>query len=359
MKKVLIITQTTNISSGWGRYSFEIIKNLQEKVEVLTLEEGIGQSKLYKKDSLESFVKNLFLSRKTARNVDIIHVLDGWPYAIYGYFAVLGTSKKLFINAVGTYSIPPSNVFIKSFLMKMAYRRASKVFSISRYTDRVLRESMPWVDSLVIHLGATSLSKPTIESNATVMSKIDSRSPIILTVGALKKRKGQIYTLKAVSELKKDYQNILYVMVGEDSDIEYKKEILSYAKENNLESNVLITGIILDDELSAWYKSSDIFALNSLNHDGHFEGFGLVLIEAASVGLSAIGSRNCGIEDAIEDGFNGYYTEQGNVDNITQKIKDALIKKEILSKNSVEFSKRFSWRRTIEIYKKYYDIGLL
>jgi len=356
MKKVLIITQTTNTNSGWGRYSFEIIKNLRNKVEVLILEEGRGENKLFKKDSFGSFIKNIFLTREVARKADIIHVLDGWPYAIYGYFAVLGTSKRLFINAVGTYSIPPSNLSIKSFLMKMAYKRASKVFSISSYTDGVLKSVIPRVNSSVVHLGVDQLPEPSDKSVDLVLSRINSRSPVILTVGALKKRKGQFYTLKAVSELKKDYPNILYVMVGDDSDLEYKKEIIYHAKENNLEGNILITGLISDENLSAWYKNSDIFALNSVNHDDHFEGFGLVIIEAHKFGLPAVGSGGCGIEDAILDGKTGYLSQQEDSTSVEQKIRLILQgNRDKFKKEAREFANQFSWNKTTNKYSEFYN----
>jgi glycosyltransferase involved in cell wall biosynthesis len=361
MKKILIITQTTNTASGWGRYSSEIVRELKsKKLEVFVIEESERGGGLLRKYSFVSFIKNLFRARRAAENVDIVHVLDGWPYAVYGYFAILGTPKKLFINAVGTYSIPPTNALsIKRFLIKTAYKKALKVFSISSYTDTVLRGAISSVNSMVVHLGVDRLPESSDQSIGLVSNKINSSFPVILTVGALKRRKGQIYTLKAVSELKKDYSNILYVMVGDDSDLEYRSEIISYARENNLKNNILITGLIPDEELSTWYRNSDLFVLNSINHDRHFEGFGLVLIEAASAGLPAVGSRDCGIEDAIDDGYNGLLAEQGNVDDIVERIKTALCKKEVLGSNSIKFSRKFSWEKTIEIYIKHYNIDLL
>ncbi|MEX1003128.1 MAG: glycosyltransferase family 4 protein [Crocinitomicaceae bacterium] len=360
MNKILILTQTTNINSGWGRYSFEIIKNLSKKTEVIVLEEGKGESRLFKKDSFGSFVKNIFLARKMARKVEIVHVLDGWPYAVYGYVAVWGTSKKLFINAIGTYSIPPKNLFsIKGLLMKLAYLKASKVFSISRYTDGILKSIIPWVDSVVVHLGVSQLPEPSIEVANSVMSKISDKYPIILTVGALKRRKGQLHTLKAVHELTKDYPNILYVIVGDDSDIEYKNDFLSFVKENNLENNILITGSVSDSELSAWYKNSDIFVLNSINHDGHFEGFGLVYLEAGMTGLPVVGSLENGAEDAIRNRETGILVPQGDLKYLTGAILE-IIRNEDLAKqmsyNGIQWAKNHNWdvivSRYIEIYEQ-------
>ena len=358
MKRILIITQTTNTNSGWGRYSSEIIGRLRKVMLVSSLEEGDNSSSLKRKDSLGSFLRNISLARKMAQNIDIVHVLDGWPYAIYGYFAVMGTNKKLFINAVGTYSIVSRNIISpKSILMKLAYARASKVFAISHYTENRLKKNIPWVDSTIVYLGVNLLPRLTSRDGKSVEDKIGGRSPVILTVGALKKRKGQIHTLQAIFELKKDYPNILYAMVGDGGDEYYRKGITSFAEENGLIKNVLMAGLVTDEELSAWYEKSDVFALNSINHGGHFEGWGMVLLEAASFGKPVVGSRDCGIEDALRDGFNGFLTNQSNHKDIALKIKKSLNNKRKLGSNSIEFVRSFSWDKTIGTYLAFYKSG--
>ena len=354
MKKILVITQTLNTGSGWGRYSLEIVKRLKKNIEVDVLVEGEEAENLKVSKSFVSFLKNLILVRKKARKADIVHAFDGWPYAIYGHFAVLGTNKKLFISGHGTYTVAPLDSSLKGLILKKAYLRANKIFCNSRYTASEILKRVSRAKVGVAPLGTSQFPEVNLHDDKT-RSIISGRTPTVITVGALKKRKGQIYTMQAISILKKDFPNILYVIVGDDSDVSYKNELLDLIGEKKLEKNVLFLKNIRDQELSRWYKSADVQALNSVNHDGHFEGFGLVILEGYQFGLPAVGSRDCGIEDAISDGVTGYLTEQKNPEDIAEKIRIVIEKgKHSFSEDCQKYSKKFNWDNTVLEYLKHY-----
>lgn len=64
------------------------------------------------------------------------------------------------------------------------------------------------------------------------------------------------------------------------------------------------------------YQESSIFVLSS-----RYEGFGIVLVEAMSVGLPAVAfACPCGPQDLIQDGYNGLLVENGNVEQLAEKI---------------------------------------
>jgi glycosyltransferase involved in cell wall biosynthesis len=64
------------------------------------------------------------------------------------------------------------------------------------------------------------------------------------------------------------------------------------------------------------YSRSDFFVLSS-----RFEGLPLVLIEAMSSGLPCLSFRcKYGPEDIIEDGKNGILVEDGNIQQLAEKI---------------------------------------
>lgn len=367
-KNVLIITGNIKLTSGLGRYSFAIVNELQNigvDYTVLTEQgESSGdkneKSLLCPKDSIFNVIKNIFNVRRELSNYDNIHALDCWPYGVYAYLGVLGTKKKLFINGVGTYSIPSGNL-LKRFLMNMAYRRAEQIFCISHYTQDQILGHESSLKTEVVFMGTTKLPKLPLQEQEEYKKKYDlgSRHPILLTVGAIKSRKGQFDTVQAVHKLKNDYPNVLYLIVGSTDDGDYISKIEEYTKEHGLESNVeIISGVESDTELAYLYSLSDVFLLNSNNKGTHFEGFGLVILEAGQFGKPVIGSKDCGIEDVIQDGYNGYLTEQGNPQDIYEKLLLVLGEQyKMLSDNSREFVKKFRWEDTVSSYIKYYDVN--
>ncbi len=368
MKKVLIITNNINPNSGWGRYSSFVINELiklkfeitvltesnQEKIKnELNILRPLGSSKII------NLIKNILIVRKISKNFDVVHSFDGWPYGIYGYFAVSGTRKKFFINGVGTYSVAPLSDKFKGFLLKKAYKKADKIFCISSYVKQRILERVKLNNLKIVHLGSTelpSLSQDEVSFYKEKFNIKDLSRPILLTVGGIKERKGQLDTLKASVYLKEEYSNYLYLIVGSDDDVEYINKIEKFVEENKLENNVkIINNAKTDEELSFFYNICDIFLLNSNNDGDHFEGFGLVFLEAAQFGKPVVGSNNCGIEDAIKEGSNGYLVAQKDAKNVYNAIIKGLNNKEIdFRKNSKEFYKKFSWKSTALEYSRDY-----
>ena len=50
------------------------------------------------------------------------------------------------------------------------------------------------------------------------------------------------------------------------------------------------------------------------------EGFGMVIIEAAAMGVPSIGYNIYGISDAIEDGVSGILVEKNNIEKLSEAI---------------------------------------
>ena len=61
--------------------------------------------------------------------------------------------------------------------------------------------------------------------------------------------------------------------------------------------------------------AADVFCLPS-----HREGFGTVIIESASCGIPAIGTRIYGLSDSIVDEKTGYLVERGDVIGLCEKM---------------------------------------
>lgn len=363
--RVVIIAPSMDLKSGWGRYSISVIDALKESEVSPVIITGHcrpgtrfeTKGCLLPHTSLVSLMKNAMRVRKISKHADIVHAFDGWPFGFYGYVAVLGTRKKLFVSGIGTYSVAPLNNFFKGFLLRRVYTKARAIFCISNYTKDCIKSKVKKANAVTVFMGLTELPKILSSNLSEYRKRYDIRDqyPILLTVGEVKHRKGQLDTLKAIELLKRQYPNILYIMVGSHSQ-RYAEHIKKYAKDHDLDGTIRLVDDAMDDmSLSFFYTICDVFALNSNNDGGHFEGFGLVLLEAAQFGKPVIGSRNCGIEDSIWNGYNGYLTNQADAFDISKKIGIILKgNQKELSANSVHFSKKFSWQKTASEYIHYY-----
>jgi glycosyltransferase involved in cell wall biosynthesis len=134
---------------------------------------------------------------------------------------------------------------------------------------------------------------------------------LFLYVGRISKDKGIYDLLKAFAELKKKYRNIALWIVGPDE--EGIAEKLNY-QDPELYSSINWIGLSSNPEI--YMASADILLLPSYR-----EGFGTVIIEAASCSLPTIAYKIDGVIDAIVDGQTGLLVKKGDIRDFRNKME--------------------------------------
>ena len=373
--KICFLTNTLNIDSGWGRYSYNVINQINKKKNIQSIvltEDTIGCSSA--KPILKGSLRNLFFIflnalrvRKYIKQCDIIHCLDAYPYGIIGTLANIGLNKKIIINVVGSYSIAPleykkkggllRRIYkkIKRDLLYWAYQKTDYVLSISAFTEREILKRVKLKNTKIVHLGI-DFDKFQIDYSVNKNNKTEK---IILGVGALKRRKGYYISIPAIAQVKKNYPDIKYYIVGNQSNQAYFKELKNLVSKYQLNNNVIFLQKISDKDLIKLYHQSDLFLLTSVNIGLHFEGFGLVFLEANACGKPVIGTLGCGIEDAVENEYNGLLVPQNDINktaNAVLRILDNPTLAQKLGSNGKQKSKDMSWQKTVKKYIKIYNI---
>jgi glycosyltransferase involved in cell wall biosynthesis len=257
--------------------------------------------------SVWNILRNIFLVTYYSWSCDIVHAYDAWPFAFYTIFV---PKKKVVVSGVGTYTIAPFRNRFKKFFLKYIFGNAKAIPCISEYVKSRVDSIVPEAKTSVVLMGLTKFPETGNSSDILERYQIsDSDSPIVISVGEIKSRKGQFYTAQAIMSLKKDFPHIKYLIVGKNGSDTYVQDIRNLDPEGH--TLQLIHDAKTDADLEQLYKRSDIFALNSVNDDfDHFEGFGLVVLEANQFGKPAVGSLGCGVENAISDGVSGYHCRQ-------------------------------------------------
>lgn len=145
----------------------------------------------------------------------------------------------------------------------------------------------------------------------------------IISIGRLvRNHKRPHLLLQAFAKLAKDFPQWNVELWGAEDRAKYTKELKKIISDNNLEKRVFLKGTT--NNVTAVLQQGDIFVFPSA-----YEGFGLTLAEAMSVGLPGIGYKNCvAVNEIIKDGENGFLAEDG-VEALTEKMQQLMRDQEL------------------------------
>lgn len=327
-RRVLVVTWELQPDSGWGRYSLGLVRGLLErgvKVTVLTDRRAESppldariiaclSSPLAPLDRPLPFAWNLANVWRHAPGHDLVHFFVE-PYAL----AASGVFPWPYVITVhGTYGVSPLRMnAVTRTLFARTLRRAASVVCVSGYTRRRVSEALPLDNLDVVTNGLEPLKPPAGRFDRTIAG-----GPVLMAAGALKPRKGYHTTLEALPAVRERYPDVHYYLVGDDQDRKYVARLRETIARLDLARNATITGIIDDAYLDALYRRADAYVHPAENSGGAFEGFGLTYLEANAYGKPVVGTLDCGAEDAIDDGDNGYLVPQRD----PKAVADALLR---------------------------------
>jgi phosphatidylinositol alpha-1,6-mannosyltransferase len=303
-------------------------------------------------------LKNFFKIRRILKKADIIHALDVFPYGIIATFFSIGLRKKIVITIVGSGSIIPLYNRFLLFLSRYCYQRADYLTAISHFTKNEVLKKIKGLSIEVINPGV-DFDKFSAPSSRSFKEKLNLPNSYILSVGSLRWRKGYKFSIPAFAKTSVLFPDLHYVIVGKKYAEKQYNLIQQLISDLKLEEKIFILDNIDSfEELRYIYKNAKLFVLMSQNVDHDIEGFGMVFLEAAALGLPVVGSKACGVEDAVQEGKNGFLVDSRDIDDCAQamvKILSDIELRNSMSKESIFFAKAQSWGSKIEQYKKIYQ----
>lgn len=128
---------------------------------------------------------------------------------------------------------------------------------------------------------------------------------VVLTLARLTRRKGHLTALNALRLLSPEVQKrIVYVIAGTGSEAAYRAELQAAIDGHPVD--ILRFEGLNDDDARNLCAAADIFCLPGATVEAPLvEGFGLVLLEAAAVGLPSIAGDVGGVAEVVQDGESG------------------------------------------------------
>lgn len=283
--------------------------------------------------------------------VEMVHALEAFPAGWVGKWLAQRENLPLLLTAHGTYAV----VWKGSPWLSPAYERvlqsASAICPISNGTALRMKAHFPKATegkTMEVVLQGTSIPGHVLAGESGGHRFPDP--PVILSVGNLKERKGYHVSLQAFAKLQGEYPAAKYWIVGAGLGGTYHQMLERTARRQGIR-NVEFLGTVERGDLDHLYAESSLFLLASQEHGYHFEGFGLVFLEAGAHGLPVVGTRTGGIPEAVQDGETGFLVDSQDVSGMAEAmirlVRDPGLAHR-LGQNGRKRAETLSWERYAE-----------
>lgn len=345
MRLLVDICKTNDIYSGLGQYSLNFANELMKYCpENLTPAFLIPAGFSFPKHPEAEWVHTAFWQRimpTLSPKADIWHSLHQFP-------SHLPHPSSKFILTVHDLNFLNEKTPAKAakYLRRLQknVNRASAITAISDYTGKVLKENIDTGNKnlLTIHDGVRLELRPDAEMPLWLPDK-----PFFFSLSVFKEKKN----LHSLIPLMEHFPGHLLVLGG-NNQTSYGNSIREMIKDSEVSENILLPGVLDEDEKYWLYKHCRAFLFPSLA-----EGFGLPVIEAMLAGKQVFLSRLASLPET--GGVLAFYWDNFDPAEMASVLRTGLELREkepgACSKEIREYASRFNWesciRKFLELYQ--------
>ena len=356
--RICIVVDNLDPHAGWGRLALRVAEGFKNNGHEVSFIIEKKPKNIIDKNliiplrlSLKNILRlplTLLLIRSFINDYDVVLCYDVNPNGIILNLANLGQRRKIVIHALATYSLFGHRKPIRNFFMRWAYNRSKRILVVSEFTKREIEKSgFKLKDASIVPVGVDTDYFHPISDKERISSY-----PFVLSVGALKDRKGYHFTIPAFGLIAKEFPDLKYVIIGDKSIKAYYKIINDIVEQLNLRDRVVFLDKVTDDDLLRYYNNAKLYIQTSATEPDSIEGFGMVYLEASACGIPTIGAYNTGAEAAIKNNETGILVKHDSKDiaDAMRKIltDDSYSKK--LGSNGVKWAEKFNWPVVVDMY---------
>ena len=303
-------------------------------------------SKIYRKFLFRLFLEQIYIPFICSKyNINIVHSLH-YSFPIF-------LSKKIkrivTVHDLTFFIYPELHTFIKRyyfrFFTKLSCILSDQIICVSESTKNDLLKIIPNIKSK-IDVVPLAVDIPQYKA-LNIKEKFNINKKYILFIGTLEPRKNIVRLIKAYSKIEKNNEYQL-VIVGKKGW--FYDEIFKVVNDLSISEKVIFTGFVTIEEKFSLISQSSIFIYPSL-----YEGFGLPVLEAISLGIPTITSNISSMPEVVEN--SAIKVNPYSIDEIKNAINNLINNKDLrdlLSLKGKQQALKFSWKitadKTINVY---------
>ena len=358
----------THEKTGFGNYAVQLLRNLsrsdRDNEYAVYTNSTCHDDQIFRNanfsnvvlDAAPAWYKHVRLPLDLMRRrqgLDLFHFLYNSPPLFFPCDYVL-TIHDL------SYRYVPQMISLKDYLsinvqLQATARKARRIIAVSENTktDIIKFLNIPEHRIEVIHEGVGADYRPVTETTTLerVRRKYHLPEKFMLYVGTYLPHKNIDTLLLAYRELLlQGAVRAKLVLAGKKGRNSQRIEKL--VAQLDLQSQVVSTGFVAEEDLPALYSMSEMFLFPSL-----YEGFGLPILEAMACGVPvALSSASCHREIAGDAALYFPATDPAALAGCMGEIASSIDLQRELKARGMERARSFTWESMAEKTRKLYEV---
>ena len=320
-------------------------KNLEFiSLDIFESELNVEDKEIY----LQEF-KNKLVDSLELNSFDVIH-------AHYWLSGLVAKEISNELNIPFIFTSHSLGIFLDGYNKERVDCEKIVMTSTNLVTASSVFETMLIADTYKIDENKIKKITPGVDRKIFIPDLSVEKENIILSIGRIQEQKGQLQTIEFLNNFKKIQNDFKCYFVGGPSGKhgnEYLHELKQTIKDFNLDKHVEFLGDLPQTEIIELFKKAKL-----LIHTSKFETFGLVAIEANTMGVPVLTTNNGSLMEIIENNKNGYLSENlidSNVNNFVNNLFNNVTKYEEIHLSCIEKSKKYDWMKTANELESLYQ----
>jgi glycosyltransferase involved in cell wall biosynthesis len=320
-------------------------KNLEFiSLDIFESELNVEDKEIY----LQEF-KNKLVDSLDLNSFDVIH-------AHYWLSGLVAKEISNELNIPFIFTSHSLGIFLDGYNKERVDCEKIVMTSTNLVTASSVFETMLIADTYKIDENKIKKITPGVDRKIFIPDLSVEKENIILSIGRIQEQKGQLQTIEFLNNFKKIQNDFKCYFVGGPSGKhgnEYLHELKQTIKDFNLDKHVEFLGDLPQTEIIELFKKAKL-----LIHTSKFETFGLVAIEANTMGVPVLTTNNGSLMEIIENNKNGYLSENlidSNVNNFVNNLFNNVTKYEETHLSCIEKSKKYDWMKTANELESLYQ----